>query len=101
LIIDIFLLLVGLSVLCIFFGWKAEKPYLLVFGYVLMFVTGMNLFTGVEYYSGVTITTDGNSTVVTDNYTEYTNNTMGIMFSIIWGLMFVQTLLEFRPRRDA
>lgn len=97
-ILTIFVLLHVLAVLCVLFGWNTERPWLTVFGYVLLFITGINLFIGIDYETGVTITEVGGDTIITNNYTSYSNNTLGIMYAIAWAFMFIQTLLEFRPR---
>ena len=81
-------------------GHIAEKPFILVFGYVVMFITGISLYTGIEYQTGSIIYENSSNTVVENVYSQYRNTQLGVMFSLMWALMFVLTLMEFKPKNE-
>lgn len=99
-ILDIYIVLVIVSLAALGIGLWQQKPYIVATGYVFLMLLGIPLYEGIEYKTGSVVTSTGATTTITNTYSTYQNTSIGIIFAIVFGWAFVLTLLEYRPGRQ-
>ena len=97
-VIDIYMLFLMLSVSFIFIGYQYDSEILRMIGFTVIFFMGVLIFTThISYSSGSNIEVINSSfTVVTKNYTEYQNFSLGLFLAVIGAVSFFLTFFELR-----
>lgn len=117
-LLAIYTTLVLLSLLLLAVGYYREAPWMVLTSYVFLFLLGLVLTgvdapvlpaSGVDFKNGENTTTTyvySNSTlssteeVQVDNYTNYSNKTIGLFFALSFVFAFILTLTEYKVRRN-
>lgn len=97
-VIDIYIMLILLSVAFIVIGYQYDSEILRMIGFTIIFFIGVLVITDdISYATGSDIVEVNSSmTVVTKNYTTYTNSILGIMLATIGAISFFLTLFELK-----
>lgn len=108
-IYQIYAVLVAVSLILLFYGWYVKADLFRIMGTTLLFILGLMLMPstsaligggGLEYMSGANITTYGNTDIVVNEYTVYTNHTLGFYMTITAVLGIVLVMVERRRDHD-
>lgn len=91
-------MLILLSVAFIVIGYQYDSEILRMIGFTIIFFIGILVVTDdISYSTGSNIVeVNTSTTVVTKNYTTYTNSSLGIMLATIGAISFFLTLFELR-----
>lgn len=101
-IIDVFLILLTLGIICIALGLYANNPALSIVGGALVFVCGAAIaFDSLEYKTGLTILPSGSDTIVSYNYDQYTNKGIGTGIALLGFAAIFLTLMENWRKKDS
>lgn len=92
-ILELFALLVGISLLLVGFGYWLHVPLFGVIGFTLLFILSVFIIlpNSLEIESGVVMNVSGNSTTATYVYTNYNDTTthyFGYFLAILSAVMF-------------
>jgi hypothetical protein len=96
-IIDIFIVLLVITIAFIMAGYYFEISPMVVVGLAFLFMLGVVIMsTGVEYKTGEMMNESSMTTEITYQYTTYTSTTFGIFICVIAVLWFVITMVNLR-----
>ena len=97
-IVEIYGLLILLSIAFVIIGYQYDSEVLRMIGFLTILIIGVAMITdGIDYVSGSNITEVTSSLTTVDKvYTNYENDTIGFMLSIIGAVSFVLTFFELK-----
>jgi len=103
-ILELFMVLMGVSIIFFPIGKYIEIPILMMLGCLLLFVLGLLLMTGgLQYRDGQSLVVSGNTTTISYAYSNYSgeiisglltvHHVIGFFLSITAALTFISILL--------
>jgi len=97
LILELFTILMIISLILIALGYFIEIDILKILGFFFIFVVGIALINGdgLQYKTGDSIVTTGNTSIVTHQYNNYDNWGINIFLTIV-GVMAMTLVLVGR-----
>ena len=97
-ILELFTIMMILSLIFIALGYYIDADILKILGFFFIFVLGIALINGdgIQYKSGDTVVTTGDTSVVTHQYDDYDNWQVNIFLAIIGGMGITYVLVGRR-----
>ena len=96
-IIQIFIILLVITMAFILAGTLFKIPAMIVVGISFLFMLGIVVMqTGIEYKTGQILDDNGANTIITNTYSTFTNTTFGIFICVIAVFWFIITMLNLR-----
>ena len=96
-IIDIFIVLLVITMAFIIAGIFFEVPAMTITGLAFLFMLGIIIMqTGVEYKTGEVLNETGLITTISNTYSTFTSKTFGIFTCVISVFWFIITMINLR-----
>jgi hypothetical protein len=96
-IIEIFILLLAITMIFILSGMFFDVPAMTVVGLAFLFMLGIIILnTGIEYRTGEILTENNLITTITYSYDTFKSNTYGIFVCVISIVWFIITMINLR-----